>query len=470
MANVGHSESAKAWFKARDVLLEEIETARTRETALDAGLARIEADFDGPVPNPAAWLAAQPWPVKTYWKEPGGALEMAGVGVADVIEADYRGGVPCYDRLFDTLERRLTDTHPQTLCYYGTIRFPSSSREDTPWKVFGEYRLLIPRIELLCCEGRVRVACNLNTLTGREFDTEKRDARDALDMVNPETAGLAHDLPAPACRVDLPGKDEWHAMVESAKRLFEQGKVEKVVLARETRLTFDSLPNPLSLVDASSRDDSQTYAFYFQPEAGKAFLGLSPERLYERRSTYLRSQALAGTCPRGGTSAADADLGNALLNSDKDRREFGIVATSLHGIFEKICRVFRSDHDASLLRLPHCQHLCSSIEGILADPMSDAELIEALHPTPAVGGHPRDTALSLIEQLEPFDRGLYAGPVGWAGYDAAEFAVAIRSVLVAGNTMSVFAGAGLVAGSDPDGEWNELENKIRGVLQGFGQP
>jgi menaquinone-specific isochorismate synthase len=126
-----------------------------------------------------------------------------------------------------------------------------------------------------------------------------------------------------------------------------------------------------------------------------------------------------------------------------------------------------SDH-VELVKLPHIQHILRTIEGDLGGGESDLEILRALHPTPAVGGYPADLALNAIKELEPFERGWYAGPVGWVGPDAAEFAVAIRSGLVSGNTLSLYSGAGIVPGSRPEAEWDEIENKTRtflGVLQ-----
>lgn len=124
------------------------------------------------------------------------------------------------------------------------------------------------------------------------------------------------------------------------------------------------------------------------------------------------------------------------------------------------CNAVHTDEDVSVLRLDRYQHLYAAIEGILDQFTTDAELLRGLHPTPAVGGVPTREALEWIAETEPFDRGWYAGPVGWVGCDSAEFAVAIRSAIVTGNTLSVYTGAGIVDGSVPADEWAELENKL----------
>ena len=127
---------------------------------------------------------------------------------------------------------------------------------------------------------------------------------------------------------------------------------------------------------------------------------------------------------------------------------------------EPLTTDLRADEEPELLKLERKQHLISRISASVLPGVANAQLLQALHPTPAVGGMPRDKALEWIQTLEPFARGWYAAPVGWLGVDACEFAVAIRSGLVAGNEVSVYSGAGIVQGSDPEAEWQEIENKI----------
>ncbi len=169
---------------------------------------------------------------------------------------------------------------------------------------------------------------------------------------------------------------------------------------------------------------------------------------------------MAGTRPRGATKDDDDALRASLLTSDKDQREHAYVRDSIEAVLNAYCESVTVDQEASEMRLARGRHLVSRVTGVLSTPVSDFELVEKLHPTPAVGGHPTATAVSVIRDLERFDRGWYAGPVGWVGRDAAEFAVALRCGLVSGNQLSLFSGAGIVKGSEPDLEWQEIEQKI----------
>ena len=204
-----------------------------------------------------------------------------------------------------------------------------------------------------------------------------------------------------------------------------------------------------------------SYEFCFHPVADRAFIGASPERLFRRNNVHVESEALAGTRPRGRSDEEDLELGEALLNSEKDRNEHGFVANMLRENLARNCVAIEMPGGPRLKRFRHVQHLLTPIQGILRDIRdADARLLADLHPTPAVGGTPRDAALSFLEEHEPFDRGVYAAPVGWVGFDGAEFCVAIRSGLVRGNSVAVYTGAGIVPGSLPDEEWAEIESKM----------
>jgi menaquinone-specific isochorismate synthase len=248
--------------------------------------------------------------------------------------------------------------------------------------------------------------------------------------------------------------------VDRTLAAIEKGAIEKAVLARETTFGFDAPIDPVALLRRLNASASKSYRFCFQPRPGVAFIGVSPERLYKRQERYIRTEAVAGTRPNTGDICVDAALADELLNSEKDRREHRHVFDAVRAELARQCNAVHADDDVSVLRLDRYQHLHAGIEGILDHFGTDAELLRGLHPTPAVGGVPTRKAMDWIAETEPFDRGWYAGPVGWVGCDSAEFAVAIRSALVTDNTMSVYTGAGIVEGSAPESEWAELENKL----------
>jgi menaquinone-specific isochorismate synthase len=261
-------------------------------------------------------------------------------------------------------------------------------------------------------------------------------------------------------RVDSPTREEWYAKVEELLNLFEQGEVDKVVLARESRFFFNDTVDPFSLLQHLRENTTHSYHYAFQVTHGSAFIGASPERLFKRDGELLYSEALAATRPRGATLEEDELLGAELLNTEKDLHEHRLVLDRIISLLEEFCTSVSRDREMEVLKLRHCQHLLCKVGGQLISTDCDADVLEKLHPTPAVGGTPKDSALEWISRLEDFDRGWYAAPVGWIGSDGAEFAVAIRSALVQNDIVSVYTGAGIVSGSKPRKEWKEIENKI----------
>jgi menaquinone-specific isochorismate synthase len=157
-----------------------------------------------------------------------------------------------------------------------------------------------------------------------------------------------------------------------------------------------------------------------------------------------------------------------LLHSAKDLSEHSYVSKGVREALEPLCEELEIEDHVSEMKLARGRHLRSKVRGTLREGVTDAGLLDAMHPTPAVGGYPRSEALEEIRVLEPFDRGWYAGPVGWIGADASEFAVGLRSGLVRGQTLALFSGAGIVAGSVPDEEWAEIEQKIGDFTGMFG--
>jgi menaquinone-specific isochorismate synthase len=231
---------------------------------------------------------------------------------------------------------------------------------------------------------------------------------------------------------------------------------------------FDGDLDPTLLLESLKAATPGGFHFYAEPEDGAAFIGASPERLYRRDGRSVESEAVAGTRPRGVSSEDDDGLRDDLLHSAKDLSEHSYVRTGIQESLAPLCEELQMDQDISDMKLARGRHLRSNVRGTLREGVTDAGLLDALHPTPAVGGYPRGGAMEEIRALEPFDRGWYAGPVGWIGADASEFAVGIRSGLVRGRTLALFSGAGIVAGSVPDQEWAEIEQKIGDFTGTFG--
>jgi menaquinone-specific isochorismate synthase len=284
-------------------------------------------------------------------------------------------------------------------------------------------------------------------------------------MARPGKTSRADLHPAWTRRIDSPTADQWPNFVDQAMELFAHEVLEKIVLARRVTLEFPHLIDPWSLLLRLAHEAQRSYVFGLQTSATSMFMGATPERLFSRTGRRLESEVVAGTRRRGATAPEDAQLGQELLASQKDQLEHDIVRKSirqrLHGCVDQLT----VDAHATLLPLANKQHLYSRVAGQLRAEIRDEDLLERLHPTPAVGGYPTENALAEIKRLEPFERGWYAAPVGWLSHDASEFIVAIRSALVQPRRMHLFSGAGIVPGSTALSEWDEIESKISDFLQ-----
>lgn len=256
-------------------------------------------------------------------------------------------------------------------------------------------------------------------------------------------------------------------VVGAARDRMVAGQLEKAVFARELRLTTDQPLDPGVIVQRLRSRFGSAILFNIN-----GFVGASPELLVARSGDVVSAHPLAGTAPRGADAATDARLAAGLLASSKDRWEHRITIDWLLDTLLPFCSYVDAEPEPTIVSLANVHHLGTRVEGRLSGPSASIlELIEALHPTPAVGGNPLPAALALIDELEHADRGLYAGPTGWLdGAGNGAFAVAIRSAHIEGTEAVVFAGVGVVADSDPASELAETRAKFQATLPALCQP
>jgi menaquinone-specific isochorismate synthase len=411
--------------------------------------------------NAFRWLREQRLFPKSYWSGRGERTGVAAVGIADVREMGVSDGAGSLSRLLASLP----DAGGSEARYYGGTRFDALRKPDEEWAPFAAYRFVLPRFELHAGVAETTLVCNL--VLPRDAQSVSEILEQMEDLSLPVGAFDA-PLPIPVRREDSPDFREWRENIERALRAFSEGRLGKVVLARRAEIGFDGDLDATLVLETLKEVTPNCFHFYTEPEAGIAFLGASPERLFSRDGSVVVSEAVAGTRPRGLSSEDDKGLREDLLHSAKDLSEHTFVRAGIGETLAPLCEELEIDGAIAEMKLARGRHLRSRVRGVLKAGVTDAGLLEALHPTPAVGGHPRDGAVAEIRDLEPFDRGLYAGPVGWIGADASEFAVGIRSGLVRGRTLDLYSGAGIVAGSVPGEEWAEIENKISDFTGMFG--
>lgn len=259
---------------------------------------------------------------------------------------------------------------------------------------------------------------------------------------------------------------DYRAAVAGGLAAIAGGAVKKIVLARAQDMRASAPLHPLRLLNGLRERFPECYSFSVANGCGHSFIGASPERLVRVSKGVLETEALAGSARRGAGASEDAALGAALLASEKDVREQRHVLDSIVRRLTPLGLVPEFSATPGLRKLANVQHLHTPVRATLPQGVRFLGALAGLHPTPAVGGTPREAAVPRIRDLEGFPRGLYAGAIGWINSrDGGEFLVGIRSALVEGCSARLYAGAGIVAGSDPDREFAETELKFRAIRE-----
>jgi isochorismate synthase len=306
---------------------------------------------------------------------------------------------------------------------------------------------------------------------GRDGRTWRLDTRwvdgpaDDPPPFQPVAAGAPHE---PFSEMQLrpePSPEGYRDAVGEAVARIRRRELRKVVLARTIEVRAGRRIDPRLLAHRLRAVDPDAYTFAAPTDDG-VIVGASPELLVSRHGREVRSGPLAGSASRSGDPDEDRANAEALASSAKDREEHEIVVDAVAETLRPFCEDLRWDPEPILRETPNVWHLSTSFCGLLHDPAPSAlDLVAALHPTPAVAGTPTDAALGAIDELEPFDRGRYAGPVGWVDANGdGEWAIALRCAELVGDRATLFAGAGVVADSDPERELDETERKFRAFL------
>ncbi|MCX6991395.1 MAG: isochorismate synthase [Chlamydiae bacterium] len=332
---------------------------------------------------------------------------------------------------------------------YGGQAFSEDLKDSNVWEDFPRSRYFLPKYEIVQTHSET-------ILISHSINESKINP--CKDLIWDTPSDLTLELRVEHSE-NFPELESWVPLIEKTLSEIEQGSMEKVVLARMTTLKTNSPIHSYAILAFLKEKKLNTTVFSLEFAQGSVFLGSSPEKLYSRVESLLLTEALAGTFPRGISKMQDIELESCLQKSPKDLNEVCFVGAFLKELLSPLSSSLKEDAEFSILQTPKVQHLYKKFSCELKKPLSDRDLLEALHPTPAVGGTPRDKALSYIKENEPFDRGWYAGPIGWISPVKSDIVVAIRSAFIKEDTIHLFAGAGIVKGSIPLKEWEELDNK-----------
>ncbi|KAL5544401.1 hypothetical protein UlMin_008185 [Ulmus minor] len=350
---------------------------------------------------------------------------------------------------------------------YGAMRFDARSSISSDWKAFGSFYFVVPQVELDEFKDNSVLATTIawdNSLS-RTLDMAINELQATISQISSVVVKLRKEAPGAfiVSKEHIPSKMYWDLAVNRVlqKIARSDSELSKVVLARSSRIVTSTHIDPITWLACVQAEGKHSYQFLLQPPNGPAFIGNTPEQLFCRNKLDIESDALAGTCARGESMTSDLQIELDLLSSPKYHLEFSIVRESIRKKLEDVCNSVVVNPKKTIKKLPRVQHLYAKLAGNLRSEDDEYEILSSLHPTPAVCGSPTEEARLFIAGTEVFDRGMYAGPVGWFGGGGSEFAVGIRSALVEkGLGALVYAGTGIVEGSNASLEWEELELKI----------
>ncbi len=350
------------------------------------------------------------------------------------------------------------------LAAFGGFAFAPGGGASPGWQGFAPGSLIVPEVSLARRDGRTWLTFNadvapddtaddvVNRLTGRLGSLRG----DPLPLIDPHPTGR-YEVVSP-----MPPAHYEEAVARAVQRI-RAGEFDKVVLAREVEV-HAPVPHDPAAVLGLLREAFPSSFSYAVGRGDATFVGASPELLIRREGQRASTVALAGSARRSADPAVDDHLGEQLLRSDKDREENAIVARRIAHTLRRHAVWVTAAQEPVLVRVANIQHLAAPIRAQLASPIGAVELAGRLHPTPAVGAEPA-SALDVIPALEGFDRGWYAGPVGWTDASGdGEFCVALRCALLRGRIARCYAGCGIVRDSEPAAELAELEVKLEVML------
>ena len=369
------------------------------------------------------------------------------------------------------------------LRFFGGFAFrPEYSTADL-WSGFPPALFHVPALELESVAGEVPL------LTVRMLvDPEGGEAESILTRLLTRTGRICRELEAglggdgsvdptgggpraaPSPRVPFT-RDEteragWDVAVKDALAAISEGRVSKVVLARTLDLITERHLDPIEVVHHLWQENCGSHVFYFEPEEGCAIAGAAPETVTTVSDGRFHATAVAGTVARGETPREQKQLAKRLLASEKEGVEHRIALDDMVARLGPLAENIEAQPEPHVLTLARLQHLETEIRARLPEGTSALTVLEALHPTPAVCGLPRDAALEFLDEVEPFERGWYAGPVGWFDLEGnGVFVPALRCAVVQDLRWRLFAGAGIVEGSDPGLEWDETSIKFEPMLR-----
>jgi menaquinone-specific isochorismate synthase len=434
-----------------------------------AQLVSISLEVDALDPLAVLESIFEPHEPHFYVERPAERMALAGAEAAVVFTTSGPGRFAACQSFIDEALGHAVGVGDLSVPFSGPLFFAAFAfRDETePGEVFPAATVFVPRWQVAHQAGRTVAVANLSIDAGSPVEAlSERVWRAhakfrAFDYGAPEFSSGAPPR-AGIREVGAPG--DYARGVGRALRDIGSGALEKIVLARAKDLAARETLHPLRVLNGLRQRYSDCYAFSVANGRGQSFIGASPERLLRVEEGRLVTEALAGSAPRGATASGDAALASALFRDEKERREHAVVLDFIVARLEALGLRPEFPDRPAMRRFANVQHLHTPVCALLPASVRLLDVLGTLHPTPAVGGSPREAALARIRGLEAFPRGLYAGALGWVdARGGGEFFAGIRSALIDGAAARLYAGAGIVAGSSPEKELAETEMKFKAM-------
>jgi len=407
---------------------------------------------------------------RTFWKNTMENFTLVGAGKAFEIsstDARFKETQERWQHLLDHAIVHNPYKQPGTgMTALGGMSFDPKKATTHLWRNYKPSEFIIPEYMLVQTENRSFLTTNI------VVKKEDHPTQLANELQQREQQLFA-PAPIPGEAVRIKNKTEmdvngWKEAVRKAMEEIKAGKAEKIVLAREVRITFQQQASIRVILDNLLKTQPNSYVFAFEKDTD-CFVGATPERLVKLEQNKLLSTCLAGTAPRGKTKKEDEKIGEELLGDEKNRQEHDFVVQMIKDAVSKYAANVQIPDEPVIYRLKNLQHLYTPVTADLKKNFNIFDVVEKLHPTPALGGTPRAESLSFIREHEQLDRGWYGAPIGWLDSNQhGEFAVAIRSALIQEDEASLFAGCGVVEDSDPESEYEETAIKLLPMLSVLG--
>lgn len=408
---------------------------------------------------------------RMFWQNREKTFTWVGLGHAHVITAtNTHGRFEQVKEDWQSLCKQIVNEEREVQpILFGGFSFDPLNKKNSEWTQFPEAYFAVPTFQLIMKDDRAFVSIHLITKddeTFAAFDALRKE-RDKLIHSAQVSERKKYRKPLVVKRTELK-KDQYLESIKKVTAVIKARQAEKVVIARALKLNFDQPLEPASALYQVSEEQPESFLFGIEAE-NQFFFGATPERLVKVEDRHALSTCLAGSTPRGKTVEIDTALGHELLNDKKNRSEHQFVVSMISQVFNEHSSKMIVPKTPKLMKIRDIQHLYTPVEGELKEGSNLLDLVRDLHPTPALGGEPKQEAMSLIRQYETMNRGYYAAPIGWIDAKGdGEFAVAIRSALLDGKEAYLYAGGGIVEDSQPEAEYDETWVKFRPMLRVLG--